>query len=80
MLILIEKVLLQYPYFFRLENILGDRPNVGPPATVDLGSGEGETIRVEALLYTMLTPVDAVETRESTNEEGANIKEEVRGN
>ena len=55
MLILIEKLLLRCPYFFRLENILGDRPDVRPPAIYDSDSREGETTGVEGLLSAMVT-------------------------
>jgi len=34
----IEKILSRCPYFFRLDNILGDRPNVRPPVFFDSGS------------------------------------------
>ena len=77
MLIVIEKLLLRCPYFFRLENILGDRPDVRPPAIYDSGTGESETTGVEGLLRAMVTPASAGETRESPNEEEANREEEV---
>jgi len=35
---IIEKILSRCPYFFRLDNILGDRPNVRPPVFFDSGS------------------------------------------
>jgi len=77
MVILIEKRLLRCPYCFRLENILGDRPDVRPPAIYGSGAGEGETTGVETLLHVMATPAGAVETRESTNEKEPSREEGV---
>ncbi|RPA88724.1 hypothetical protein L873DRAFT_1849621 [Choiromyces venosus 120613-1] len=46
-----DKLLSRCPYFFRLERILGDRPNVWPPILFDSGANVHETaVAVEQLL------------------------------
>ncbi|KAG0137000.1 hypothetical protein HOY82DRAFT_598020 [Tuber indicum] len=48
------KLLSRCPYFFRLERILGDRPNVRPPITYDSGTGSVDTAAtIEQLVAAM---------------------------
>lgn len=49
-----DKLLSRCPYFFRLERILGDRPNVRPPILFDSGSSiQDTTSTVEQLLSSL---------------------------
>ncbi|KAG0138091.1 hypothetical protein HOY82DRAFT_535028 [Tuber indicum] len=60
-----ERLLLRCPYFFQVKNILGDRPDVRPPAIYGSGTGETKRTGVDSLLSAMVTPTNAMETRES---------------
>lgn len=64
MLILIEKLLSRCANFFRLEAILGDRPNVHPPYQFDSGLSQGETVQTVERL------IDAIGGKENLEERG----------
>jgi len=50
----LDKLLSRCPYFFRLERILGDRPNVRPPVSYDSGHNASDTAAtIEQLLVAM---------------------------
>ncbi|RPA93433.1 hypothetical protein L873DRAFT_61124 [Choiromyces venosus 120613-1] len=57
-----DKLLSRCPYFFRLESILGDRPNVHPPILYDSSQNTHETTAaVEQLLRAITSNIHPME-------------------
>lgn len=66
----IEKLLSRCKYFFHLEAILGERPNIHPPALFDCGTRRHEPIHaVERLIGVMRENINEEEKEENEVEE-----------
>jgi len=75
--LIIDKLLSRCPYFFGLERILGDRPNIRPPALFDSGSGSQETATsVERLLSQIAEQAGGGRRRKEEEENNEEEREE----
>ena len=73
----LDKLLSRWPYFFRLEGIFGDRPNIRPPAVFDSGISPQETTQAAERLIAVMGGEGSIEG--VRGEEERNIKDGNRG-